>query len=325
MNDMKSGLTVVVPLFNEADVLPELYRRLSTVLQSLPPELQIDSYEVLFVDDGSNDQSAAIIETFTQDDPHVGLLRFSRNFGKEQGISAGLHYAQGDAVVVIDADLQDPPELIPEMISAWRSGADVVNMRRLSRDGETYVKRQTAHMFYRVMGRLSEVPIPADVGDFRLLSRRAVEALKQLPERHRFMKGLFSWVGFTQVTLDYHREARAAGQSKWPYWRLWNFALEGITGFSTLPLKMASYIGILSAVFAFFAATYFLFKTLFFGEPVTGFPTLIITLLFMGGLQLLALGIMGEYLARLFMESKQRPLYLIADYKPADQCRRDGG
>lgn len=310
------SLSIVVPLFNEQEVLPALHQRLRSALEGMPGDTGLKAWEILYVNDGSSDASLEVIARIQNEDPAVSLLSFSRNFGKEQAISAGLQHARGDAVVVIDADLQDPPELIADMVRAWREGADVVNMRRLSRDGETWFKRATAHAFYRVMERLSEVPIPADVGDFRLLSRRAVDALNLLPERNRFMKGLFAWIGYRQVTLDYHRHARAAGQSKWPYWRLWNFALEGITGFSTLPLKLASYIGVLAAVAAFLYALYFLIKTLLLGEVVAGFPTLIVTLLFMGGLQLMALGVIGEYLARLVTESKQRPLYLIDTYRP---------
>jgi glycosyltransferase involved in cell wall biosynthesis len=271
---------------------------------------------VIYVDDGSSDATPRILKKLHVVVPAVAVVRFSRNFGQEQAMSAGLRLARGAAVIVIDSDLQDPPELIPSMVDAWREGADIVNMRRRSRDGETWLKRATAHAFYRVINRLSEVPIPEDVGDFRLLSRRAVNALNQLPERNRFMKGLFAWIGFRQVTLDYCRDARAAGKSKWRYWRLWNFALEGITGFSTAPLKVAAYVGFASATGALAYAMYFLLKTLTVGDPVPGFPTLIVTMLFFSGLQLMALGVVGEYVGRLFLESKRRPLYLIEDYQP---------
>ena len=232
-------------------------------------------------------------------------------------MSAGLRLARGNAVVVIDADLQDPPELIPEMVQAWGRGADVVNMRRRSRQGETWLKKASAHGFYRVINWLSEVPIPEDVGDFRLLSRRAVEALNLLPERNRFMKGLFAWIGYAQVTLEYDRNARAAGATKWPYFKLFNLAIEGITGFSVVPLRLASYAGFLSAAGAFIYAMVFLVKTLTVGDSVKGFPTLIVTILLLGGLQLMAMGILGEYLGRLVMESKRRPLYLLDEYQPA--------
>jgi glycosyltransferase involved in cell wall biosynthesis len=220
-------------------------------------------------------------------------------------------------VVLIDADLQDPPELIPEMVQAWREGADLVQMRRRTRLGETWLKRATAHAFYRVMNRLSQVPIPPDVGDFRLLSRRAVQALNRLPEHNRFMKGLFAWVGFRQVTIDYDRQPRAAGTTKWRYRKLWHFALEGITGFSVAPLKLATWAGLLSALVAFIYALVFVFKTLVFGERVAGFPTLIVTILLLGGFQLLSIGILGEYLGRLFIETKRRPLFLLEDHRPS--------
>lgn len=238
-------------------------------------------------------------------------------------MSAGLRLATGDAAVIIDSDLQDPPELIPEMIEAWLGGADIVNMRRRHRSGESWLKKVTAHAFYRVINRLSDVPVPADVGDFRLLSRRAINALNLLEERNRFMKGLFAWIGYKHVTLDYNRDARAAGKTKWRYWRLWNFALEGITGFSVAPLKIATYLGSACAGMAFFYAMYFLLKTLLVGESVKGFPTLIVTVMILGGLQLMAIGIIGEYLGRLFIESKRRPLYLLEDYQPPSPSKEE--
>lgn len=305
-------VSIVVPVYNEAAVLPEFHRRLIAALAGIA-----GGVEVIYVDDGSRDATPTILQHLRASNPAIGIVRLSRNFGKEQAMSAGLRFARGDAVVVIDADLQDPPELIPSMLEAWRRGADVVSMRRRTRRGETWLKRATARAFYRVINRLSEVPIPEDVGDFRLLSRRAVEALNGFPERNRFMKGLFAWIGFPQATLDYDRAERAAGRSKWRYWRLWNFALEGITGFSTVPLKFATYAGFAAAVGAFGYALYFFVKTLWIGEPVHGFPTLIITMLFLAGLQLMALGVIGEYLGRLFLESKQRPLYLVEEHHPS--------
>lgn len=304
-------LSVVVPVFNEESVLPLFHQRLLAVLSGLGL-----SFEVVYVDDGSADGSAMLIDRLRASCAQVGVARLSRNFGKERAMTAGLELARGSAVLVIDADLQDPPELIPSMVEAWRAGADVVNMRRTGRDGETVFKRITAHFFYRVINKLSEVPIPRDVGDFRLFSRRAVDALNSLPESNRFMKGLFAWIGYQHVTIDYHREARAAGNSKWPYWRLWNFALEGVTSFSTVPLRVASYIGFLSALGAFLYAVYFLIKTMVFGDPVKGFPTLIEFVLLLGGLQLMAIGIMGEYIGRMYIESKRRPIYLLDSYQP---------
>lgn len=305
-------LSVVVPVFNEEEVLPLLHQRLTKTLETLGC-----TWEVVYVDDGSQDATPQVLRKLQDTERRVGCLILSRNFGKESAMSAGLRVVRGQAVIVIDADLQDPPELIGIMMATWRDGADVVNMRRRQRDGETWLKKASAHAFYRVINRLSEVAIHEDVGDFRLLSRRSVDALNQLPERNRFMKGLFAWIGYRQVTLDYDRESRAAGNTKFHYWKLWNFALEGITGFSIAPLKLASYIGFLSSVGAFFYAAYFVFKTLTVGDTAQGFPTLIVTVLFLGGLQLMASGILGEYIGRLFMESKQRPLYLVDDYSPA--------
>lgn len=303
-------LSVIVPAYNEEEVLPIFHQRLVAALAGVPGKC-----EVIYVDDGSTDRTAQLLGELHLVDPLVGVACFTRNFGKEEAMSAGLRLARGEAAVLIDADLQDPPELIPAMVQAWREGAEVVNMKRRSRGGETAFKKATAHAFYRVINKLSEVPIPEDVGDFRLLSRRAVDAMNQLPERGRFMKGLFAWIGFHQTTIEYDRDARAAGVSKWRYWRLWNFALDGITSFSTAPLKVATYVGMLSALGSFCYAFYFLFKTLTVGDPVKGFPTLIVVILLVGGLQLMATGVLGEYLGRMYIESKRRPLYLMYDYQ----------
>jgi len=305
-------LSVVVPVFNEEAVIALFHARLIKVLTACP-----GVHEIIYVDDGSSDGSAQVLEALRLTSPQVGVARLSRNFGKERAMTAGLELARGAAVIILDVDLQDPPELIPPMLDAWRAGADVVNMRRSGRDGETAVKKVTAHLFYRIINRLSDVPIPSDVGDFRLFSRRAVDALNRMPESNRFMKGLFAWIGFSQVTIDYQRKARAAGHSKWPYWRLWNFALEGVTSFSTVPLRIASYVGFLSAFGAFISALYFFIKTLVWGEPVKGFPTLIEIVLLLGGLQLMAIGIVGEYVGRMYLESKRRPIYLLDSFKPA--------
>ncbi len=307
-------LSIVVPVFNEEEVLPAFHERLTTSLSKLSC-----TSEIIYIDDGSHDGTPQVLVALQRLGGMVGVARFSRNFGKEVAMSAGLRLTRGDAVIVIDADLQDQPELIPQMMEAWLKGADMVNMRRRHRDGETRFKKASASAFYRVINRLSEVPIPEDVGDFRLLSRRVVDALNQLPERNRFMKGLFAWVGFNQVTLEYDRAGRAAGMSKWPYWRLWNLALEGITAFSTAPLKVATYVGFLSASLAFFYGFYFFVKTLILGDVVQGFPSLIVTILFLGGLQLMGIGVLGEYVGRLFMESKNRPLYLLDYHRPADK------
>jgi glycosyltransferase involved in cell wall biosynthesis len=301
-------LSVVVPVYNEQAVLPELHRRLAAALDAIAAEI---AGEIVYVNDGSTDASMHRLTELHDSDVRVTVVDLSRNFGKEIATSAGLDHATGDAVILIDADLQDPPELIPDMVRAWRAGSDVVRMRRASRAGESWLKRATARTFYRAIGRISEIQIPPDVGDFRLLSRRAVAALSRFPERTRFMKGLYAWIGFPTVEIEYHRDSRFAGESKWNYWRLWNLALEGITSFSVGPLKVASYVGFATALAAFGYGIFFIFKTLLHGDLVRGFPTLIVVVLFLGGLQLMALGIIGEYLARVFIDVKGRPLYLV--------------
>jgi glycosyltransferase involved in cell wall biosynthesis len=304
----KQTLAVVVPAFNEASGLPDFHRRLSAVLDGL----DLDS-RVIYVDDGSRDNSFGVMAALARDDARVLALRLSRNFGKEIALTAGLDASDADAVMLIDADLQDPPELIPEFVAAWRRGHDNVYGSRLARDGDSWLKRTTAAAFYRVMARLSATPIPPDTGDFRLLSRRAVDGLRQLREHHRFMKGLFAWVGYSQFQLDYRREPRHSGSSKFNYWKLWNLALEGITSFSTVPLRLATYIGIVTALGAFAFGLWTLMKTWLWGDPVAGYPSLMSVILFLGGVQLVALGIIGEYLGRLFDEAKRRPLYLLQD------------
>ncbi len=307
-------LSVIVPAYNEEEVLPIFHQRLVAALNGVT-ELQ-GSFEVVYVNDGSKDGTLRILQELAMHDASIGVANLSRNFGKEAAMSAGLKLARGAAVILIDADLQDPPELIGEMVRTWQLGADVVNMKRVSRDGETWFKKASAAWFYKVINWLSEVHIPENVGDFRLLSRRAVDALNQLPESNRFMKGLFAWIGYKQVLVEYARHPRAAGQTKWPYIKLLNFAVEGITGFSVVPLRLASYAGFLTAFSAFVYALFLLVKTLTIGDSVKGFPTLILTILILGGLQLMAMGIIGEYLGRLFKESKRRPLFLLDDYKP---------
>jgi glycosyltransferase involved in cell wall biosynthesis len=305
-------LSVIVPAFNEAEVLPEFHRRLSQSLNGL----DLDS-EIIYVDDGSKDATAEVLRALKKSDSRVAIIDLSRNFGKEIAMTAGLDYAVGDAVVVIDADLQDPPELIPELVRYWREGYDDVYARRSSRNGECFMKRATAHLFYRLLHALSNVDIPPDTGDFRLLSRRAVDALKKLREQHRFMKGLFNWVGFERKEVLYQRDPRSAGKSKWNYWRLWNFALEGITSHTTAPLRLASYLGFAVALLAFFYALFLVYDKLVHGNPLAGYPSLMVTILFLGGVQLITLGVIGEYLGRMFDESKGRPLYFVKGYAPA--------
>jgi glycosyltransferase involved in cell wall biosynthesis len=299
-------------VYNEQEVLATFHARLSAVLDTL--EL---AAEIIYVNDGSRDASLTLLKKLKGQDPRVALLDLSRNFGKEIAMTAGLDHAKGEAIVIIDADLQDPPELIPELIARWRDGHDVVYAQRTVRDGESWFKRCSAFLFYRTMQRLVHgVHIPADTGDFRLLSRRAVEALGQVRERHRFMKGLFAWIGFAQTAVPYRRQPRHAGSTKWNYLKLWNFALEGITSFSSLPLRFATYAGSATALFAFVYGTYVVTKTLLFGEAVAGYPSLMAVITFLGGMQLAAIGILGEYVGRMSDEAKQRPLYLINEYLP---------
>jgi glycosyltransferase involved in cell wall biosynthesis len=306
-------LSVIVPAYNEEEVLPIFHGRLVAALANTA-ELA-GNWEVVYINDGSKDGTLRILKELQQQDASIGVANLSRNFGKEAAMSAGLKLARGNAIILIDADLQDPPELIGDMVHAWQQGADVVNMKRASRQGETWFKKASASWFYKIINWLSEVHIPENVGDFRLLSRRAVDALNQLPESNRFMKGLFAWIGYKQVMVEYDRHPRAAGQTKWPYLKLFNFAVEGITGFSVVPLRLASYAGFLTAFSAFVYALFLLVKTLTIGDSVKGFPTLILTILILGGLQLMAMGIIGEYLGRLFKESKRRPLFLLDDYQ----------
>lgn len=309
-------LSVVVPAFNEAEVLPHFHARLSAVLKDLPLQA-----EIVYVNDGSKDATLNIMRSIAVHDGRVAIVSLSRNFGKEIALTAGLDHARGDAVVVIDADLQDPPELIPELIRCWRDGYDVVYAKRMGRDGESGLKILTAFAFYRLIQRAGRVHIPQDTGDFRLLSRRAMVALGKLREQHRFMKGLFAWIGYPQLAVPYRREQRYAGKTKWNYWRLWNFALEGITSFTTAPLRMATYLGLVTALAAFAYAAIIIYKTLMFGEPVRGYPSLMVVVLFLGGVQLITIGILGEYIGRMFDETKNRPLYLVQEYLPADYAQ----
>lgn len=309
---MAEFLSVVVPAYNEEAVLSEFHARLIEVLE----DAGVDC-EIIYVDDGSTDATASLLHDLRETDERVAVLELSRNFGKEIALTAGLDHATGDAVILIDADLQDPPELIHDFLAAWREGYDMVYGQRTDRPGESWLKINTAKWFYRVINSLSEVEIPPNVGDFRLVSRRAVDALKALPENHRFMKGLFAWVGFPQKAILYARQPRQAGKTKWSYWRLWNFALEGITSFSAVPLKAATYLGVVTASFAFLYGLYFLLRTLLFGNPVPGYPSLIIIILFLGGVQLICLGIIGEYLARTYDETKRRALYFTRGVHPS--------
>lgn len=308
MSASRPVLSIVVPMHNEQANLDNLFERLVTVLNRLNL-----AYEIVCIDDGSRDLTLPLLVKYHHADERIKIISFSRNFGKEIALTAGIDYASGDAVIPIDADLQDPPELIEALIAKWREGFDVIYATRRSRLGESWLKRLTAGGFYRIIGRISSITIPPDTGDFRLLDRRVVDALKELSERTRFMKGLFAWVGFRQTSILFDRDQRFRGHSSWNYWRLWNFAVDGITSFSLLPLKVWSYIGIGLSLLAFLYATFLVIRTLIVGADMPGYASLMVAVLFLGGVQLITLGILGEYLGRVYEEVKSRPLYLVRD------------
>lgn len=300
-------LSLVTPCHNEQACISPFLARIGQVFSSSDDV----TLELVFVNDGSTDGTLQCLRDCLRTDPRIIIVDLSRNFGKEAALSAGLDTATGDAVVPLDADLQDPPELIPDMLAKWREGYDVVLAHRKNRDADSWAKRSTARWFYRLHNMFSEVALPDNVGDFRLMDRRVVEALRRLPESCRFMKGLFAWLGFRTTSIDYVREARAAGTTKFNTWRLWNFALDGITSFSTVPLRIWTYVGIFCAFLAFLLAMFFLTRTLLFGIDVPGYASIIIVITFLGGLQLTGIGILGEYLGRTYLESKRRPLYVV--------------
>lgn len=311
-------LSLVVPAFNEEAMIYIFYERAIPILSALDGD-----FELIIVNDGSSDATGEKVRELHAKDPRVKLIDLSRNFGKEIAMTAGLDLSSGAVVIVMDADLQDPPELIPEMIRKWREGYDTVYATRTVREGETFLKKSTANIFYRLISRLTKIKIPANTGDFRLMSRRTVDALKLLREHHRFMKGVFAWVGFKQTQIYYQREPRAAGYTKWNYWKLWNFAIEGITSFSYGPLKLSSYLGFSAAFFAFCYALFLIIRTLIFGRDLPGYASIMVVVLFFSGVQLVFLGILGEYVGRMFNETKRRPLYLIQDLLGVDQVNEN--
>jgi glycosyltransferase involved in cell wall biosynthesis len=300
-------ISIVAPAYNEESGLAQFARRVDAVMRGSGL-----AYEIVFVNDGSTDQTLAVMQSLRAANPDITIVNLSRNFGKETAMTAGIAHAIGDAIAIIDTDLQDPPELIPDMIAEWRAGYDVVYAQRTERAGETWMKKTTARLFYWIVRHMGgPVSIPRDTGDFRLMSRRAAQALLQIPERHRFMKGLYAWIGYRQKAIPYRRHARFTGRSKWNYWQLWNLAIEGITSFTIVPLKLATYVGFLIALAAFAYGLVIVAKAIFFGEAVRGFPTIMSVMLLLGGVQLIVLGFIGEYLGRIFDETKQRPLYLL--------------
>ncbi|CAN5340706.1 glycosyltransferase family 2 protein [soil metagenome] len=303
-------LSTVVPCYNEEDVLQETHRRLTQVLEQA---MVGGSFEIVYVDDGSTDGTARVLGGLHEQDDRVRVVRLSRNFGHQLAATAGLDHASGDAVVLIDADLQDPPEAIPLLLAKWREGYDVVYGVRSDRAGETRFKLWTAKVFYRLVNRLSETPIPLDTGDFRLMDRKVVGALRSMPERDRFMRGMVSWVGFRQTAVPFRRAPRAAGESKYPLFKMLRFALDGVTSFSTVPLRLATWVGFAASAVALLGILYALAVRLFTQSWVSGWAALFVAVLFIGGVQLLALGVIGEYIGRIYGEAKHRPLYLVAE------------
>ncbi len=303
----RKTVSIAVPFFNEGESVEYFYRSISPILDT-DPSIQ---FEVICVDDGSRDDTLSKLIALTHRDARFRVIELSRNFGKEAALTAAIDAARGDAVIPMDADLQDPPELIPALIREWRRGAEVVLARRTDRTSDSFMKRKIAEMFYDVHNRLSAVKIPENVGDFRLLDRAAVDALKRLPERQRFMKGLFAWIGFKTATVDYVRKPRSAGTTKFSGLKLWNFALEGITSFSIAPLKIWTYIGGAGAIATFVYAAFIVFRTLIYGVELPGYASLLVAILFIGSLQLISVGLLGEYIGRIYLETKQRPTYLV--------------
>ncbi|MBN8532240.1 MAG: glycosyltransferase family 2 protein [Alphaproteobacteria bacterium] len=304
MNDVL--LSIVVPAHNEAQGLDLFFGRVIPILETITRD-----WEIICIDDGSRDDTLNVLLHYRQADTRVKVLRLSRNFGKEAALSAGLFHASGKAVIPIDADLQDPPELIPAMMEKWQEGYKVVLATRRSRPGDSWLKRKSAHWFYRLINRVATIPIPENTGDFRLMDAMVIDHIRRFPERTRFMKGLFAWVGFSTCVLTFDREERAAGNTTWNYWKLWKFALDGIFSFTTMPLHVWSYIGGFVSASAFAYGSYLIGRTIFLGTDVPGYASLMVVVLFLGGIQLLSLGIIGEYVGRIYRETKQRPLFIV--------------
>ena len=300
-------ISIVTPFFNEGAGVLHFHQELINTIDNLTDF----DFEIICIDDGSEDETLTNLVESSKKDSRIVVLELSRNFGKEAAMSAGIDVAKGDCVIPIDADLQDPPALISTMVKEWQEGAEIVLAKRIDRSTDSFAKRKTAQLFYRLHNMVSNLQIPEDVGDFRLMDRVVVDALKKLPERQRFMKGLFAWVGFQTITVEYVRNARSTGKTKFSGWKLWNFAIEGITSFSLVPLKVWTYIGLFGSVFAIFYATFIVIRTWIFGIDLPGYASLLVVMLFFGSLQLMSLGIIGEYIGRIYFESKQRPIYLI--------------
>lgn len=303
-------ISILIPAYNEEASLGSLYQRLG----KLANNNRSYDFEFLFVNDGSRDKTLNIIKEYSKTDDRVSYVNLSRNFGKEIAMIAGFDHVTGDATVIIDADLQDPPELIPKMIKYWEDGYDDVYAKRISREGETWFKKTSSQWFYKILQKSTNIPIQIDTGDFRLLDRRCIEAIKQIRESQRYTKGMFSWIGYSKKEITYHRDPRVAGETKWNYLKLFNLAVDGITSFTTTPLRISSFMGFLVSIIAFIFIIIIVIKTTIFGDSVAGYPSLMAVILFLGGIQLLSLGVIGEYIGRIFNETKGRPLYFIEEY-----------
>ncbi len=303
-------ISIVVPAFNEQDVLQEFHRRLREEIDPLPY-----NFEIIYINDGSIDDTLSIIQTLRESDSRIAVIDLSRNFGKEIALIAGFDHVHGQAAISIDADLQHPPQLIPEMVEKWQEGFDIVYAVRDSREDEGFLKRIMANIFYRIFSLVGRSGV-SNSSDYRLFSRRALDALIKLREQHRFMKGLSSWIGFSQISISYQPDQRYAGSTKWSFYALWNLSLEAITSSTIIPLKLASFIGLLTAVAAIVYAVIVVLKKIIFGDPVPGYPSLMVIILFLGAVQLITIGILGEYLGRVFDETKERPLYFLKSYDP---------
>ncbi|WP_075185811.1 glycosyltransferase family 2 protein [Teredinibacter haidensis] len=308
-NKKNKKLSLLVPMYNESSVIPVFFETVLKVLENLSYDL-----EIVCVNDGSTDNTLELLKAYAAKDERIKVVSFSRNFGKEPAMTAALDYATGDAIIPIDADLQDPPELILEMLAKWEQGFNVVFARRSSRDADSVLKRSTAIWFYTLFNKMSDTYIPSNVGDYRLMDRKVVDVIKQLPEKDRFMKGLFCWPGFKSTTVEFERPERAEGETKFNMWKLWNFAISGIASFSTMPIRLGIYLGLMISAASFVYGLFIITKTLFMGIDVPGYASMMVAVLFLGGIQLFFLGLLGEYIGRIYKEVKNRPLYVVEEW-----------
>lgn len=303
---MGSIISLIIPVYNEEKAIVPFMRAVLPVIDKQP-----EQFELLFIDDGSVDGTAFCLSELSAKDSRIRVIELSRNFGKESALSAGIDHACGDALIPMDVDLQDPPDLIATFIMRWQEGYDIVYGVRASRNDDSYAKRQSASWFYRIFNKVSPLQIPDNAGDYRLIDRQVADVIRMLPERNRFMKGLFSWVGFKSIGVPYQRPARVAGSTKWNHWRLWNFALDGLLSFSTIPLRLWTYFGAFVALISFIYGCFIVVRTIFTGVDLPGYASLFSAVVFLSGIQLISIGIIGEYLARIFIEVKQRPIYVV--------------